>query len=160
MDYNIRVADVKDAEFLAKYRIEFIRLLGYDVPKKDEEEIFKNLKLQIERKINKSLICIIAEANGEVAGTAYMTIEEGLYHPDTPEGITGHIVNVHTEDKFRGNGVASGMIKKLIECSKEKGIEKITLDATVMGEPIYRKLGFKSDIDPILPTAMYYLLKD
>ncbi|WP_100065349.1 GNAT family N-acetyltransferase [Miniphocaeibacter massiliensis] len=157
MEYSIRIAEVKDSGFLTEYRIKFLKLLGYEIPE-NKEEVYKKLKAQIERKLNDTLICIIAESNNRIVGTAYMTLEERLYHPEAANGKIANIVNVHTEEECRGNGIASKMIEKLIEKSKELGIEKITLDATAKGEPVYRKIGFKSKVDPILPTAMYYIV--
>lgn len=156
MNYTLRIADKKDSVFLAKARIDFLGLLGYEISQEEYKNVLNLLIKQIKEKINKTLVCVLAEYNNQVIGTAYMTIEERLYHPETPNGIQANIVNVYTKESFRGQGIASAMVKKLMECSKDYNIEKLTLDATKMGESVYRGLGFSSEKDPILPTPMYF----
>ena len=129
--------------------------MGYEIKEEEYNKVLSDLTEQIKRKLGSSLVCVIAEYEDTVIGTAYMTIDEVLYHPYTPKGYTANIVNVYTDNDYRGNGIATAMMKKLIEYGKENGIEKLTLDATDIGQPIYRKLGFVSDVDPILPTPMY-----
>ena len=155
MEYIVRLAEKNESEFLAKERIKFLRSLGYEIKEEEYNKVLSDLTEQIKRKLGSSLVCVIAEYEDTVIGTAYMTIDEVLYHPYTPKGYTANIVNVYTDNDYRGNGIATAMMKKLIEYGKENGIEKLTLDATDIGQPIYRKLGFVSDVDPILPTPMY-----
>lgn len=155
MNYIVRLAEKNESEFLAKERIKFLRSLGYEIKEDEYDKVLSDLTEQIKRKLGSSLVCVIAEYENTVIGTAYMTIDEVLYHPSTPKGYTANIVNVYTDNDYRGNGIATAMMKRLIDYGKENGIEKLTLDATDIGQPIYRKLGFVSEVDPILPTPMY-----
>lgn len=70
---------------------------------------------------------------------------------DHPTGNRGHLMNVYTNPNYRHRGIASKLVKMLIEEGLEKGITEISLDATQMGEPLYFSLGFtKNDSGMVL----------
>lgn len=64
---------------------------------------------------------------------------------DHPTGNRGHLMNVYTNPNYRHKGIASKLVKMLIEEGLAKGITEISLDATQMGEPLYRSLGFTNN---------------
>jgi GNAT superfamily N-acetyltransferase len=50
---------------------------------------------------------------------------------------------VLTLPEFRGRGLAGQLVGMLIEILRARGHERIGLDATAMGAPLYRKFGFR-----------------
>ena len=59
-----------------------------------------------------------------------------------PTGKRAHLMNVYTNSQYRGQGVGYQMINRLINEAKERGITEISLDATELGRPLYKKCGF------------------
>lgn len=51
-------------------------------------------------------------------------------------------MNVYTKVNYRRNGIAIHMIDMLVVEAKEKGVTEISLDATELGRPLYKKYGF------------------
>lgn len=56
----------------------------------------------------------------------------------------GWIAMVLVDPRFRGRGLAMYLVDHAIQYLYSKGAETILLDATTLGEKVYRKLGFKN----------------
>ena len=81
---------------------------------------------------------LTAIADGEVAGCCGMTVICG----------EGNIDNVVVAERFRGRGIASAMLSKLLAEGEEAGVEAFTLEVRVSNRAaihIYEKLGFVSE---------------
>jgi GNAT superfamily N-acetyltransferase len=80
--------------------------------------------------------CFVAARNSQVAGTVTTTqygrevawIGMLLVHPDA-----------------RGNGIGKALLAHAIDYLRAHGIASIKLDATPLGEALYRKLGFREE---------------
>ena len=59
-----------------------------------------------------------------------------------PTGKRAHLMNVYTNSKYRRKGIALHMLNLLIKEAKEKGVTEISLDATELGKPLYKKCNF------------------
>ena len=64
------------------------------------------------------------------------------YH--NPSGTKAYIMNMYTNPEYRRRGIAYKTLDMLIGDAKRKGITSISLEATVMGRPLYEKYGFVS----------------
>ena len=51
---------------------------------------------------------------------------------------------ISTDSDFRGKGIGSNLVSRLLEKSFEKGVERIYLQASIKAETLYQRLGFKS----------------
>jgi ribosomal protein S18 acetylase RimI-like enzyme len=89
---------------------------------------------------NPNNICIAAESEGKVIGTA-----TALNHSDKVVWIGMVIV----DKAFRGLGIGKLLMTSIID--KLKHFESVRLDATPAGLPLYRKLGF---IDELIVDRM------
>ncbi|MBL4953713.1 GNAT family N-acetyltransferase [Neobacillus sp. OS1-32] len=58
-------------------------------------------------------------------------------------GKKAYITNMYTKKSYRGQGIATSLLSKLVEEAKNAGITKIWLGASKMGRPVYKKFGFK-----------------
>lgn len=77
--------------------------------------------------------CMGIEAAGEIVSTATAVIN--------PAGI-GWIGMVLTHPDHRGHGYATQLLKESIAHLEARGVPTMKLDATDLGEPLYRKFGF------------------
>ena len=59
-----------------------------------------------------------------------------------PTGKRAHLMNVYTNSEYRRQGIAHEMLSMLIGEAQEKGVTEISLDATELGRPLYKKYGF------------------
>ena len=56
--------------------------------------------------------------------------------------------NVGTREAARGRGLASGLMRQALRDAREAGRETTTLQATQLGRPVYRRLGYR-ELGPI-----------
>jgi predicted GNAT family N-acyltransferase len=80
---------------------------------------------------NPDNVCIVAEKDQRVAGTA-----TALNHGNKVAWIGMVLV----DKSLRGQGAGKMLLESIIE--KLRNVESLKLDATPAGEPLYRKLGF------------------
>ena len=84
---------------------------------------------------NPKATLLLAYKNKFPVGTAL------LYEHDNVLGV--HLVGVPKE--HRGNGLAYNIMLEAINIAKRKDINYMTLQASVLGLGIYKRLGFKED---------------
>ena len=96
-----------------------------------------------ERKLGKDLIAFVARDGRKLVATAYLLIIEKPANPALPNGLEGEVLNVFTEQEYRGQGIATRLMKEMIAYAKEKQLCRIDLKATEDGYVLYKKLGFE-----------------
>ena len=52
------------------------------------------------------------------------------------------VVNVYTEPRWRGRGIARGLMNTLLRWSMLQGFDRVVLHASDAGRPLYASLGF------------------
>jgi len=55
------------------------------------------------------------------------------------------IAMVLTDPQYRGRGIAGGLMRHALDYLDTRGVRSVRLDATELGLPVYRKLGFEID---------------
>ena len=74
------------------------------------------------------------------------------FHDDTPVGTgrllsDGHIGRMAVARPFRGRGVGSAILERLIEAARARGDREVALSAQVHAVPFYRAHGFVEEGD-------------
>ena len=59
-----------------------------------------------------------------------------------PAGRTGMVLNVLVRDGFRRIGIGMALMRGIEAEGRSRGLDRLDLKATEMGEPLYRKLGW------------------
>ena len=90
-----------------------------------------------------SLVEWVAEEDGQVVATAAILFVEFPPAFTNPTGIRGYITNMYTSPDYRGKGIATSLLEKLMEEARARNIYMIFLGASKMGKPVYRKFGFE-----------------
>jgi ribosomal protein S18 acetylase RimI-like enzyme len=58
-------------------------------------------------------------------------------------GRQAYVSNVYTRPEWRGRGIATRLMKGLIDSARAVGVTVLRLEATAAGKPVYEKVGFK-----------------
>jgi ribosomal protein S18 acetylase RimI-like enzyme len=87
-------------------------------------------------------VCDAADSLAGLAGQAAVSIFPALPSAKNPSGWCGYIYDVSVATSERRKGIARDLVLRVLKYSKSKGIGYVSLDATPMGEPLYRSLGF------------------
>jgi ribosomal protein S18 acetylase RimI-like enzyme len=86
--------------------------------------------------------CVVAEQDGVVVGMAWLAIVARPPTPDRPERHTADVQTVYVAPEARGRGIAQRLVAALLEVAVEAGVERTTVHSSVVGEALYRRLGF------------------
>lgn len=92
---------------------------------------------------NGSLIQWLVEDNEEIIACGAVIFYEFPPTYTNKSGKKAYITNMYTKENYRGRGIATNLLKKLVDEVKTLGISKIWLGASKMGRPVYKKFGFK-----------------
>ena len=90
-----------------------------------------------------SLVEWVAEEDGQIVATAAMMFMEFPPAYSNPTGVRGYVTNMYTSPEYRGKGIASALLEKLMEEARARNIRIIFLGASKMGKPVYRRFGFE-----------------
>ena len=145
MNIIYRKTKLADIELLVKLRLDFIKDEGIEMTSDETDSFIITCRNYFEKAIeNKSFIAIVAENNGKAISTAFMTLSERPPRKPFIPCLSGTIYNVFTHEKYRRQGVATNILKLIIEEARNNGAEFIDLLATQDGKSVYEKLGFWS----------------
>jgi GNAT superfamily N-acetyltransferase len=149
----IRLATSADLERISWHRARMFHDMGELPP-----ELFDSFRAQSRKTLEhmferKEYIGWLAgpenEPNTIVAG-AGVQLREVPPHPqpdsngkiDIVSGRQAIIQNVYTEPDWRRRGLAALLIKRIIDWSREQGIDSLVLHASDEGRALYERLGF------------------
>ncbi|MEO7259861.1 MAG: GNAT family N-acetyltransferase [Jatrophihabitantaceae bacterium] len=85
----------------------------------------------------------VIEVDGDVVATAIGTLEFGVPNPHCPQGRTVRLANVITLPEHRGRGYGTLLVRDVIEWARSIDADRVDLSATLDGQRIYERAGFK-----------------
>jgi GNAT superfamily N-acetyltransferase len=142
-----RKLNKNDKELFIQLRFAYLSE-EYNLNEIEKVQLNNNLNLYFEKHIMENdFIGIIGEYNGEIISVAYLAISEKPANPNFINGKTGTLLNVYTYPKYRKNGIATKLIKEIINEAKKLDIKRIDLMATEAGYNLYKNLGFRDSKD-------------
>lgn len=140
---QIKKTNQNDIEDLMEIRLEMLRVVNG----LDENVAFDKILVDTSREyfLNGDQTTVFAMDGDRIAGCAsisYIWIMPTFSHPS---GKRAHLMNVYTRKEYRRQGVAQKMVDFLIDDARAHGATEISLDATEMGKPLYKSLGFEEN---------------
>jgi len=112
--------------------------------------LYQNTRRYIEDGLNdhtfSAWIAIQNDTIIAMVGAAYFTLPPNDW---CPAGKTAYIGNMYTLPAFRNQGIASQLLSLITQEAKENQCQRILLNSSDMGRPLYEKHGFAAS-----PTAM------
>ena len=148
IEYKIATND--DIELLMSSRLEMLRVVN-DLP---DDYVYSDEIVRESREyfLHGDQLTVLALDEGKVIGCASMSFMWIMPTFSHPTGRRAHLMNVYTRNEYRRQGIARRMVEMLIEATWVKGATEISLDATVMGRPLYESLGFKNSTECMVLT--------
>ncbi len=143
MEIQIRRADLADLEQLVTWRMEVLHEVFppslCDYPEGLEEE---NRRYYQQALADGSHIACFAEADGDTIGCGGLCLHTEMPSPDNPNGQCAYLMNIYCRPAFRGQGIGSAVVRWLIDRAKERGAQRIYLETSGVGRPLYEGAGF------------------
>lgn len=143
MNVTMVKAGAGDIAELLAWRME---VLGEVFGAQDEAEAARledeNLRYYQEALANGSHIAVFAQVEGETVGCGGVCLHREMPSPDNVTGTCAYLMNIYTREGFRGAGVGTRIVERLLAEAKETGASKVYLEASDAARGLYGKLGF------------------
>lgn len=152
-NFQIRLAAVADLELISWHRARMFQDMGELPP--DLFESFHVQSLETLQRMfgrGKYVGWLASPANepGQIVSGAGLQLREVPPHPQTNSNgkidiVSGRqaiIQNVFTEPGWRRRGLAALLIERIIDWTREQGIDSLVLHASDEGRALYERLGF------------------
>lgn len=138
-----RWASKDDLEALLSIRMVALRAIFSFKKDIDFASLEKSNRAYYERHLDDGRhVALLAYDEEKIVGTGAICFEEELPSPDNPSGRCAYFMNVYVLPEERGKGLGTEIMKRLLSRAKEEGADKLYLESTPLGRPIYYKLGF------------------
>lgn len=133
------IASKGEIELLMQSRLEMLRVVNA-LPSDYvfSDEIVTKSREYFEQANQTTILAIDQNVIG-CASLFYIELMPTFSHPT---GRRAHLMNVYTNSQYRRQGIAYHMLNMLICQAKDRGVTEISLDATKLGKPLYKKCGF------------------
>jgi len=109
-----------------------------------EADIDEELRAWFERTLgDNSLVEWVFEEEGEIVATAGVVFMPFPPTYTNPVSIRGYVTNMYTAPNFRGKGIATKLLHRLVDEARARGAHLLLLSAAEMGRPVYERCGFR-----------------
>ena len=143
MGIEYRKATINDLTALTETRIEVLRAANQLNDNVDMSEVRRQSEVYYISALNSNThVAYLVYDEEKIIGTGGISYFQVMptYHNST--GRKAYIMNMYTNPEYRRKGIALKTLDLLVEDAKAKGITAISLEATEMGKPLYKKYGF------------------
>ena len=139
IEYKLALSS--DIGELARIRVDFL-VEANGVTDEEKAALYESNLEFFRRTVDSGFVAWIALEEGEIIGTSGVSFYEYPPNKKAPTGKIAYISNMFTYPEHRGRGIATKLFSLAVEQARERGCEKVLLNATDMGRPIYEKYGF------------------
>ncbi len=149
----IRNATRDDRADLVRLRaIMLEQVIGGPVPEQDLEvieEFFAGWEYD-------DPLCLVAEGEGMVLGCIAASFYRLFPGTKNPSGLLAVIHNFAVYEEHRRKGVGKSLLVRVLGDCRDRGVGRISLNATSMGKPLYESFGFSSEVISCPEMRLYY----
>lgn len=146
--WNIRRATAGDIETLVRLRVEMMAETdGHgDAESPGAAALAEANRTYMRGAVpSGEFVAYVAEANGVIIATSGVTLYRTAPNPGNLSGMQAYILNMYTLPEWRGRGLASALVERLVDHARAAGATRVALRATDVGRRVYERLGFTSD---------------
>ncbi|MFT4145559.1 MAG: GNAT family N-acetyltransferase [Mobilitalea sp.] len=135
-----RIATLNEIDTLVELRKKQLIDEGISPAEDTTEEMHKFFEKKMS---DGTMVEWVVEDDHKIIATSAIVFYEFPPSFTNKSGIKGYITNMYTAPEYRGQGIASSLLDKLIGEAKERNVHKLWLGASEMGRPVYLKYGFE-----------------
>lgn len=143
MNIKFYRAGLRDLDLLVQTRIEVLyaaNRLNNDV---DMSEVERESRRYYQTALSNNMHTAYLAFDGDrIVGAGGISYYEVMPTYHNPSGRKAYVMNMYTAPEYRRKGIAIKTLELLIRDALERGIKEISLEATEMGKPLYKKFGF------------------
>jgi GNAT superfamily N-acetyltransferase len=148
MDAAVRLATDAELEAVARLRWRWVRESGGEVlPARDA---YAAAAAAWAREHADSHVPLVAVADGEVVGMAWLAIQARVPSPRALERRSGDLQSCYVVPEHRGAGLGRRLAEAVLEEARRRGLEHVTVHSSVDAIPVYERAGFRAN-----PRSLY-----
>ncbi|MBD2613519.1 GNAT family N-acetyltransferase [Nostoc punctiforme FACHB-252] len=145
MMFNLRQANLQDLETLIQLRLELLREVGNIKTDCDTTKLAQAIRKYLGEKIpSGEFLAWVAEVDSQIVATSGLVFFQRPPSNGNLSGIEAYVMNVYTIPMWRGQGIATAVLKEIITFVKTTEAKRLCLYATEDGKRLYEKLGLIS----------------
>ena len=138
---TIRLADASDAPALAVLRYALRSSTG--VATEPESEFLRRCAAWMEDHLKKNAwLCWVAEENEQLIGAVWLQLVEKIPNPRSEAEHHAYLTNFYVDERARGRGVGTKLLRAAIEWCKTADVHAIILWPTERSRSLYERNGF------------------
>ncbi len=92
-----------------------------------------------------SHVPIVAVAEGEVVGMAWLAVQARVPAPGALERRSGDLQSCYVVPDRRGAGIGRRLAEAVLAEARERGLEHVTVHASPASIPVYERAGFRAN---------------
>ncbi len=149
MSYSIRPATVADIPHIVQHREAMFRDMGIPAA-------FADMAAAMELWLGHAIPSktyqgwVAATEGGEVAAGGGLVVIPWPPGPMSLDPRCGFIFNVYTQPAHRKQGLARRLMDAIHDCCRAEGIERVVLNASAFGKPLYDAMGYVVTNEPMM----------
>ena len=97
---------------------------------------------------------LAATPDGDVVAGAGLIVFPWPPGPTVMDGRCAYVFNVYTSPAHRRNGLARKLMEAIHDWSRAQGIERVVLNASRDGHPIYQAMGYVEVEQPMMSKGL------
>lgn len=143
MELIYKKATIHDLDILTETRVLVLRAANKLSDDVDMSEVKRqSYKYYKEALRDESHVAYLVYDGDMVVGAGGVSFFRVMPTFHNVTGEKAYIMNMYTKPEYRRKGIAFKTLDLLVEEAKKRGISAISLEATEMGKPLYKKYGF------------------
>ena len=151
MNLVFRKATIDDLDLLTETRIEVLRAANKLSDDTDMTEVRRESYRYYQKALHDGThSAYLVFEDDRFAGAGGISYYQVMPTFHNPSGNKAYIMNMYTRPEYRRQGIARRMLDILINDAKARGVSFITLEATMMGRPLYENAGFVAMKDEMI----------
>lgn len=144
MEWMIRQAVASDLETLVAMRLKQLADEGAVATCDLTEPLYAYYR---ELLATASQTMLVAVSGDEIIANGGITYMHKAPYYANPTGKIGVVFAMYTLPEYRRNGIASAILKKLIDRARNRGCGELYVTASDMAVPFYEQVGFRSHMN-------------
>ena len=145
MTAMVDLRQITDINVLMMWRSEVISNVFGEKP--DQTLLEANRRYYIRHIPDNTHIAFVASCDDVDCGCGAICLTDELPSPDNPSGRCAYLMNIYVREAFRNQGIAHRIVLRLIKEAKNRECDKIYLETSADGKPVYSSLGFRDMAD-------------
>ena len=140
---SYRKVEKSDIEELVRIRSIFLEEYDGENHLKNKDNVDKEVEKYLHKFIDtEDFAGFVAEKDNKIVGTSAIAFYDILPAAHYLNGKLGYISNVFVFPEYRKQGIAKKLFELVVNEGLARDCSKLTLHASMDGEPVYEKFGF------------------